>query len=107
MGRLASFLPYFNETFTTVKVLDGKFYYWGLKSLKAHGQSKGMSVYAIHYDFAKTKIDSLFLYQKNIATDNTSYFRSPLIKNGKIHFYSMDSKWVVEKNLTNKKKLND
>ncbi len=93
---LKTILPYYNDDHSHLEIVSFKLHYWGLKKLERNGEYAGYNIYAIRYDLNKSQVDSLFLFNDYLGTDDRGYFLNPFFKDGKLHYYSNHSMWVVD-----------
>ena len=89
-------LPFFDGWFSSPALIDSMLYYWGLNE---------NYYYAMRYDFAASRTDSLFLFNSIVGTDDPGFFQRPVRKNSKIYFSSNHSDWLIGPSLQSKKLL--
>jgi hypothetical protein len=89
---LTSFLPHFDDYFSSPAILDGLLYYWGMEQKGVIGKYK---LHAIRYDALSRRIDSRFLFEAELATDYSGYLGRPTAQAGMILFETFGRAFLV------------
>jgi hypothetical protein len=71
---LNTFLPYFNDYFSSPTVSGSTIYYWGLAS---GNEEDFYRFLAMRYDFSVADVESLYLETQDLGTDDQGYFNPP------------------------------
>lgn len=93
---LASFLPHFDDYFSSPAVWGGVLYYWGVERSSVTDLRK---LHAVRYDAAARRIDSRFLFESEMATDNRAYLAPPEPVAGMIRFETFDNTLFISPDL--------
>jgi hypothetical protein len=87
--KLSAGLPFYHA-FSSPNVSAGSLLYWGVAKADTT-----FRIYAMRYGFAARNIDSAFLYNDGLGTDNTDYFPIVDFVNGTYVYPAADGSSIV------------
>ena len=90
---LATRLPYLDSYFSSPSVEQNSFLYWGMKKLS----ERAYAIYAMRYDLARAKLDSLLLDTLAIATDYRFYFAAPKVVGDSIEYKGQSIRYMIDR----------
>jgi hypothetical protein len=82
--KLNTLVSDFSDYFSSPWVLNGKIYFWQIKTINRDSASV---VSAAEYNPATKTLNTHFIKNDFIETDDPGYFTSPFLKNDTIYFY--------------------
>lgn len=82
--KLNALLPDLDEYFSSPWVINGKIYYWQIKTVNP---DSAKVISAAEYDPAKKSVKNHFVKKDYIESDDPGYFPNPYLKKDTIYFY--------------------
>ena len=85
-------LPYLDDYFSSPMVEGTRFHYWGLRQIR-----EGMDgLYAMRFDFGRSRLDSLFLDSTGVGTDYRYHFHVPKISGDTVEYATQGVTYLVD-----------
>lgn len=87
--KISNALPYYHS-FSSPSVSNDTILYWGVVA----GVNQMFNIYAMRYLIKSGKLDSVYLFQEGLETDNTSFFPKIRLENRRYIYLGTENKMV-------------